>query len=97
MDFVATSNAKTITPHVTARWYFLPYSIDLDEDDKIGCDSITTLDGAPACPLIKGKTYKYKVNVHVKRLPLSSLNIGVDIYLEGGEGRQTCFNFDAAL
>lgn len=98
MQFIAQSNARTVTPHVEAKWkWFVPkVTIDLDDDDKIGCNSITTLDGKPGCPLVKGKLYKYKVNVDIKRIKFTNLNVDVSIYLQGENGIQTCFAFAAA-
>lgn len=98
MVFVAQSNARTVTPNVEATWYWLlpSVTIDLDDDDKIGCNSIVTLDGKPGCPLVKGNKYKYQVEVHIKRLKFTNLNIDVQINLQGENGIQTCFAFEAA-
>lgn len=95
MEFVATSDANSVTPHVSATWDWFTYTLAIDQDDMIGCNSITTLGGAPGCPLVAGQTYKYNVNLDVNRLPPSGFNISVEIYLEGDQGRQTCFSLDA--
>lgn len=97
MEFIATSAARTVTPYVEAAWYVGPwFTVDLDDDDKIGCNSIFTLDEKPGCPLVAGQQYKYRVSVDIKRLKWNGINVEVQIYLQGDNAIQTCFAFDAS-
>lgn len=97
MEFVAKSAARTVTPHVEASWSIFPWlTVDLDDEDQIGCNSIVTLDEQPGCPLVAGQRYKYRVNVDIKRLKWIGYNVEVQIYLQGDDVRQTCFAFDAS-
>lgn len=97
--FVATVNAEKITPQIEASWHWLLPSKNLEiaKEDQNACKSITTLDGAPGCPVIAGQKYKYKMNVPVNSLPLTGIDVDVTFNLVSNRGLLSCFLFNASL
>lgn len=99
LTFVAPFTADRITPYIEASWsWWTPSkSLEIAEDDKIACNSITTLDGAPGCPVIAGHKYNYKMKVPVQSLPLHGIDVDVDFNLNSHKGPISCFAFKASL
>lgn len=99
LTFVAPFTAQRVTPLIVASWsWWTPSkSLDIAEEDKIACNSITTLDGAPGCPVIAGHKYNYKMKVPVNSLPLHGFNVDVTFNLDSNKGPLSCFAFKASL
>lgn len=76
---MATVNAEKVTPRIEAYWTWLLPSkyLEIAQEDQNACNSITTLDGAPGCPVIAGQKYKYKMKVPVNSLPITGINVDV--------------------
>lgn len=97
--FVATVNAEKVTPRIEAYWTWLLPSkyLEIAQEDQNACNSITTLDGAPGCPVIAGQKYKYKMKVPVNSLPITGINVDVTFDLVSNRGSLSCFLFNASL
>lgn len=97
MEFVAQTNAETVTPRVRATVSIITTDITLSEEALIGCNSIFDSAGELGCPLIAGETYTYKMDLLLESFPLPSpTNAKVEISLNS-EVKETCFTFQAVI
>lgn len=97
MDFTATSDSKAVVPSVTGKLGIISIPIDLSDEAKIGCNSIYNSTGDLGCPIVTGEFYTYKMDLLVESLPLSGINVDVEIALTGDSEVLSCFSFPAAV
>lgn len=93
--FVAATSADAITPTIHI---FIQDSVAIVPPTTIadGCANIT-----PGCPIVAGNTYTYSVEVPSDNLPVSGVEVELDVELsvvsvESGEAL-TCFRFPVAF
>lgn len=97
MDFIAPTSSATALPSVIGFLGIVSIPIELDPEAQDGCNFIVDAAGSPGCPLVAGEFYTYKMDLVVESLPLTGINVDVEVALDGENGRQTCFRFPAAI
>lgn len=97
LDFYADHDSEAVVPSVKGYLGIISIPLELSPEAQIGCDSIYDKSGELGCPLIAGEFYTYKMDLNVTSLPISGLDVDVEVALDGDNGRHSCFRFPAKI